>query len=418
MRFAPQLVLGMTYLYESTVHKMALTQFPPTPPPTPPTGMPLPFVDFCTLLSDLESVSARQPPLNEKTRDEVYKQTISEWLHEHHVSATSPDVNVVAVLSSLLPRRRTDRVYGIQAPALSKYLRKCLSIGKSRWDQLEKRKIPGRGDLGECIERTQRQAENPVADNEVTLEEVDDTLAEIARGNRFSGPSVRNRDSYLNGLDTYEKLQRVYRRLQSREVKWLTRMILKDYSSLDLKEQIVLRCLDYRLPAIMRAQDSFESAIEFIRNGSSGSGQLGNAGEWIQPIPKIGVKVGRAQYEKGRSIRHAVDMIEGRTMSVERKHDGEYVQIHIDLSKGKDCIQLFSKSGKDSTKDRERLHPQIKESLRIGQAGCAFSNNCILEGEMVLWSDRLNDVVAFHKIRKHVNRSGSFIGTAYDSQYE
>lgn len=397
---------------------MAVAQFPPTPPPTPPTGMPLPFVDFCTLLSDLESISARQTPLKEKRRDEVYKETISQWLHKHQVSVTSPDVSAVVVLSSLLPARRTDRVYSIQAPALSKYLRKCLSIGKSRWGQLDQWRIPGRGDLGECVERTQRQAENPAAYHEVTLEEVDDTLAEIARTNRFSAPSVRNRDSYLNGLDTSEKLKRVYCRLQSREVKWFTRMILKDYSMLHLKEQIVLRCLDYRLPAIMKTQDSFESAIESIRNGSLESGHLGHSGEWIRPVPKIGVKVGRAQYEKGRSIRHAVDMIGGRTMSVERKFDGEYVQIHIDLSKGRDCIQLFSKSGKDSTKDRERLHPQIKESLRIGQAGCNFSRNCILEGEMVLWSDTLNDVVAFHKIRKHVNRSGSFIGTAFDSQYD
>lgn len=397
---------------------MTVTQFPPTPPPTPPTEMPLPFVDFCTLLSDLESVSARRPPLSEKERDEVYRQTLNGWLHKHHVSVNSPDVNVAVILSSLLLERRTDRVYGIQGPALSKHLRKCLSIGKGRWDQLEKWKLPGGVDLGDCIERIQRQAENPVTCKEVTLGEVDDTLAEIARVNRFSAPSVRNRDSYLDGLDTSEKLKRVYFRLQSREVKWFTRMILKDYSSLALKEHIVLRCLDYRLPDVMKTQDNFDSAVEFIRNGSLGSGQLGSSGEWIRPVPKIGIKVGRAQYEKGRSIRHAVDMIGGRTMSVERKYDGEYVQIHIDLSKGKDCIQLFSKSGKDSTKDRERLHPQIKDSLRIGQADRAFSNNCILEGEMVLWSDKSNDVVAFHKIRKHVNRSGSFIGTAYDSQYE
>lgn len=398
---------------------MAVAQFPPTPPPTPPTGMPLSFADFCTLLSDLESLSARQPPLNEKRRDDVYKKTISQWLHKHQVSVTSPDVNAAVLLSSLLPGRRTDRVYSIQVPALSKYLVKCLSIGKSRWDQIGQWKIPGRGDLGDCIERIQRQAENPAAYNEVTLEEVDDTLAEIARTNRFSAPSVRNRDSYLNGLDTGEKLKLVYSRLQSREVKWLTRMILKDYSRLDLKEHIVLRCLDYRLPAIMKTQDSFESAIESIRNGSSSeSGQLGHSGESIRPVPKIGVKVGRVQYEKGRSIRHAVDMIGGRTMSVERKYDGEYVQIHIDLSKGKDCIQLFSKSGKDSTNDRVLLHPQIRESLRIGQAGCSFVRNCILEGEMLVWSDKTNNVAAFYKIRKHVNRSASFIGTANDSQYD
>jgi DNA ligase-4 len=55
-------------------------------------------------------------------------------------------------------------------------------------------------------------------------------------------------------------------------------------------------------------------------------------------------------------------------MSCEEKLDGEYCQIHIDLSKlggpskgrnlskGSDCIQIYSKSGKDSTQDRKALH--------------------------------------------------------------
>ncbi len=57
-----------------------------------------------------------------------------------------------------------------------------------------------------------------------------------------------------------------------------------------------------------------------------------------------------------RSIKHCMTMGHGR-MSCERKMDGEYAQIHIDLSKSLDnCIQIFSKSGKDSTKDRIKLH--------------------------------------------------------------
>lgn len=379
--------------------------------------MPLHFFDFCTLLSDLESISYRKPPVKNVRCEQLYRETISQWLQRHQVLIDSTDVDVVVILSSLLPERRTDRVYNIQAPKLTNYLRRCLGLGDGRAQQLEQWKTPGRGDLGDCVERIQRQSENPMAYIEVTLEEVDESLATLAQACRFSAPSVRKRESGTNELDRTEHLQRIYYRLQSREAKWFTRLILKDYARLDLKERMVLNCIHPRLPGLMKTQDSFQSAIDSLRDmGASGTEVSGVVGRWVQPIPKIGVKVGRATYIKGRSIRHAVHMIEGRTMTVERKYDGEYFQVHIDSSKGKECIQIFSKSGKDSTSDRERIHEPIKNSLRINQEGCGFSTNCILEGEMVVWSDKANDVIAFHKIRKHVNRSKSFIGTAMDSQ--
>jgi len=37
----------------------------------------------------------------------------------------------------------------------------------------------------------------------------------------------------------------------------------------------------------------------------------------------------------------------------------EYCQIHIDLSKGRDWIKIFSKSGRDSTQDRVGIHGYI-----------------------------------------------------------
>jgi len=53
-------------------------------------------------------------------------------------------------------------------------------------------------------------------------------------------------------------------------------------------------------------------------------------------------------------------------MNVERKYDGEYCQIHIGLSKDRDSIKLFFKSGKDSTKDSMGLHDVLRDSLRFG----------------------------------------------------
>ena len=387
--------------------------------------MPLLFKKLCDLLSDLESYSSRQPPLLPARREKLYLETITQWFRIHKICVDSSDVDPVVLLSALLPARRTDRVYGIQAQSLSRKLRRCLNLGEGRWQQLEQWKTPGRGDLGECVERVQRQAEFPItsAAYEVTLEEVDQVLANIAGTNRFSAPSVRAYEPASPPIDVLESLQRLYHRLQSREAKWLTRIILKEYPGLEMKESVLFRCLDVRLPAMMRIQDSFEAAIDSLRSQkSSATGNPHGVGRVVEVqttdrlMPRLGVKVGRATYVKGRSVKQVASMATGRLMSVERKYDGEYCQIHVDLSKSESPIQIFSKSGKDSTKDREKLHMPIMKSLKIGSQDCGFVKACILEGEMVVWSDSANKIMPFCKLRKHVSRSGSFLGAAMDSQ--
>ncbi|KAH8800733.1 hypothetical protein F5884DRAFT_808642, partial [Xylogone sp. PMI_703] len=100
-------------------------------------------------------------------------------------------------------------------------------------------------------------------------------------------------------------------------------------------------------------------------------------------------------------------------MSVERKYDGEYCQIHIDLNKA-NHIQIFSKSGKDSTSDRRGLHPALRDCLALNKAGSKIKKQCILEGELLVWNDDDEKIEPFYKIRRHVKRSGNFIGTALD----
>lgn len=92
-------------------------------------------------------------------------------------------------------------------------------------------------------------------------------------------------------------------------------------------------------------------------------------------------------------------------MSCEEKLDGEYCQIHIDLSKGRDCIQIFSKSGKDSTMDRIGLHDAIRRSLQLGQPSCPIKKGCILEGELVVYSDKVGQN-AFRRLGFLTNGTG------------
>ena len=145
-----------------------------------------------------------------------------------------------------------------------------------------------------------------------------------------------------------------------REAKWLTRLVLKNYQPLALDAQLIYRCCHPALPMVYKVQEDFVAALNFVRQ--SRGAMLPNSLKrrpmkdaiFASLKPQIGIKVGRQHWLKGRSIKHCLDLGHGR-MSVESKIDGEYCQIHVAIRNGHAQIQIFSKSGKDSTEDRCRL---------------------------------------------------------------
>ncbi|KAH7115591.1 hypothetical protein EDB81DRAFT_595044, partial [Dactylonectria macrodidyma] len=80
--------------------------------------------------------------------------------------------------------------------------------------------------------------------------------------------------------------------------------------------------------------------------------------------------------------------------------------------------QEFSKSGRDSTSDRMGSHQALRDSLELDTAGCKIKKRCILESELLVWNDDDGRIEPFHKIRRHVKRSGRFLGAARDSLVE
>ncbi|KAL5604136.1 hypothetical protein BROUX41_002125 [Berkeleyomyces rouxiae] len=125
----------------------------------------------------------------------------------------------------------------------------------------------------------------------------------------------------------------------------------------------------YSFPHIICLNDDLLSATnifqDYIAQGA------GSSISWSQVLrenlkPTIGVKIGRPLWRKGRGIGHCVKMSNGLPMSVEKKLDGEFCQIHVDMSRTSKCIQIFSKSGKDSTTDRQKVHsPKSSEHLML-----------------------------------------------------
>ena len=150
-------------------------------------------------------------------------------------------------------------------------------------------------------------------------------------------------------------------------------------------------------------------------NPKLAAGLCSKALEHLQP--RTGIKIGRPEYFKARSVKHCHNMANGRRMSLERKYDGEYCQIHVDLTDTENPVRIFSKSGKDSTDDRSGIFPTLEESLQMGSDQCRFSRRCILEGELVVWSEKRGGIADFHKLRKFLTRSGTMIGIDSDSPF-
>jgi DNA ligase 4 len=73
----------------------------------------------------------------------------------------------------------------------------------------------------------------------------------------------------------------------------------------------------------------------------------------------------RPEHDKTRSIKLCSQPEGLRWISVERKYDSEYCQVHIDLRRGMGCVEIFSRFQKweGLTSDREGLHRAISETL-------------------------------------------------------
>ncbi|KAJ5958072.1 uncharacterized protein N7479_005222 [Penicillium vulpinum] len=379
------------------------------------------FTLLCDLLSSLDdSKTAKASTAARNENPDI--RTVTQWFSRHERTIHYAETDRVALLSCMFPEKRTDRVYWLQATQLSRVIGRCLGLGSSRLSELNRWQIPGGLDLGGCVEIVMRQAENYIpAGQELSVEEIDRAMAMIASRCRFSGPLARRNRT---AVDVDETLSKLYRRSSSRDAKWLTRMILKSYSPIVFPEKYTLKKFHFLLPQLLQLQNSFEGALEMLASDPINHFPLNpdpQAAKSLSVIalqhmrPRPGIKVGRPDYYKARSIKHCHQMANGRRMSIERKYDGEYCQIHVDLSNKYTPIQIFSKSGKDSTADKDKIIPVIEESLRTGLPDCKFAHRCIVEGELLVWNDQNCDIMDFNKIRRFIPRSGVLIGVDNDS---
>lgn len=384
--------------------------------------MPITFNAICSLLQSTENITTLRPRLQSKDEKESIRQIISNWFNNHRRALNEPETNGGDILSALFPHRRKDRVYGLQAPLLAKKLSKLLNFNHGQKALFDGWKTGKHGDLGVYTGRAMKPWDGTFSSKPpVSIGRVDRLLTQLAARYRFSDPAIRSQRDWH--VQTDEELKDILVRLESWEAKWLVRLVLRNYCTIALDEDYLLGQYHFLLPNLLFFQNDFDAVFAMLQgelscypavpgNLEEGSMRL-EAAHKLKPV--VGVKVGRPIFKKAWSFEHCFQMVGTHAWAAESKYDGEYCEIHVDLENAPQEIKLFSKNGKDATADRSALHPTIREALRIGRSDCAFKSKCIVLGEMVLYSDKEKKIMPFSKIRKHISRSGSFIGTLQDS---
>jgi DNA ligase-4 len=384
--------------------------------------MTITFGAICSLLQSIENISARKPQLPPKQEKERVGEIVSNWFRNQREELDDPETDGGAVLSALFPHRRKDRVYGLQPPLLAKKLTNLLALNNGQRALFDGWRVGTHGDLGAYTERAMKSWDGTFTSKRAfPIERIDQLLVQLAAKYRFSDEAIRKQRNWDVKTDT--ELKEIFIRLESWEAKWLVRLILRDHCTVELDEKFVMGQYHFLLPDLLLFQNDFEAVFGMLRGELScypavpePSKERSIRIEAAQKLKAVvGVKVGRPTFHKAWSFKYCLQLVGNSAWAAEVKFDGEYCEIHVDLNNADRDIRIFSKNGKDATADREPLQDNIRNALRIGRADCMVKKKCIVLGEMVLYSDKEKKIMPFSKIRKHISRSGSFMGTLQDS---
>ena len=381
--------------------------------------MPFKFKHVVQLLQNLDTARLQaQTASHQQYSHPSTTQIVRDWFTQHDSDIARHGPSAVAFLSCLLLDRLSHRVYWLRERTLARLLPEALFLnGTARGRDLfnwEKSNLDFATYLATFVVAP---AENnlPSADNEVTLEEIDEALQQLAT----RSSDVTSADSQK----TVKILRHILARLQSTEAKWFVRIILKSYNPVEIPDHLVLGSFHFLLPDIIPFQNSLEDAVSLllqpdlisIPHDPSASLRAQYRHDCARRLrPKIGAFVKRQEFEKARSLAYCCERAGGKTMSVETKYDGYYCQIHVQKSRGKVSYTTFSKKSKNLTRNWTGLRKPIEVGLRLDTPECPIKSDCILEADMLIYNYNKAAIQQFGELRKHIESRGRKIGAESD----
>jgi DNA ligase-4 len=262
---------------------------------------------ICSLLQSVENVTTWQPQLTPPREKESVRLVISNWFSNHRQILDDPATDGGPILSALLPHRRKDRVYGLRSPSLAKKLLRLLAFNHGQKTLFNGWSTGAHGDLGSYVERAMRPWDGTFSTKHaIPIDRVDKLLVQLAARHRCSDAAIRNQQD--RELDTNTELRDILVRLESWEAKWLARLILRDYCTLDLDEYYIFQQYHFLLPDLLMFQNDFDAVFNMLRGDlkcfpsapppAQEDAMRVEAAQKLKPI--VGVKVGRPRFLKAR----------------------------------------------------------------------------------------------------------------------
>jgi DNA ligase-4 len=295
----------------------------------------------------------------------------------------------------LFSEKRADRVYGLREGRLEGIVVKAAGLGHTCVSELRLLKEHERMDFASAVQQVLAATDDDQESiHPLTIVDVDHTLDRLVIMCPFSSRKLRASVGDVHG-EPLDELMSIFRRLHSVEAKWLIRLLLKDLRPAEISTLLALRQFHFLMPDLLKIRTSLIDALELLNYDTIRRMPQFPTPDMEKQLkesalnemqPRMGTMIGLQPFQKARSLKHCCQLAGDREVSVERKYDGEYCQIHVWKTGSDHRITIFSKSGRDSTVDRETLHDTIRQCLGIGTTRCKFKRQCVLTGELLVWS--------------------------------
>ncbi|CDO68359.1 hypothetical protein BN946_scf184815.g6 [Trametes cinnabarina] len=418
--------------------------------PAEETGVPFSFfVEFIQAIAAMKPHQATEAqPRSTRYADTPAYKTFKRWaaaLRERY--APLPPGTTAIILRLLFPEEDVHRKYGMQETRLAQYITKILGISTSTHGRGERLKNWNAEDALGCLgdEVNAVMTATPSAHtSRLSLRQVDALLSELAASSAFSAETVR-KSTARSRRPREAILTEIYTSLTPTESAIVTQIILKDLRPLlypipqsashytsallryksnavtTLTKEAAMHAWDPsgRFSVIFKARANLADAADAFEGFVNGEGL---------PQPTVGVPIQIPKCVKGQGTSQSLKALKGADkVWVETKYDGERAQIHVWL--GEDAvphIRIFSKSGRDSTLDRAGIHPVVYDALGVRRADALpleapdtepperpFQHSVVVEAEMVAYSDVLERIDEFWRIRSLIGSTA--IGVRHKS---
>ncbi|KNC52955.1 DNA ligase [Thecamonas trahens ATCC 50062] len=292
------------------------------------------------------------------------------------------DTRYFDILRLMLPQMDKERAtYGMKEANLGKLYVELLGVDASSAaaQSLIHWRIPtglgagaDAGDFAEVAERVLRSRchDKPT----LSIKQVNDALDALARAVERSA--------------RLEILRSLQRQTTAVEQKWIIRIILKDMK-MHVSETTVLK---YFHPDALEAYNVCSSlkqvALEFADRNVRPVASSAAAITLFKPIkPMLAVRC--------NTVEKALEEMGSAPWVIETKYDGERLQVHY----SKDRIALFSRSGKDYTREYlASVQPLLEKAIP------SSVHTLILDGELVVWNETKQNYSVFGNLKTIARR--------------